>query len=344
MKNFLTDWKNDCKLLNRMNFERVDWVYLDYYKLAIRSKGRPRPPPPEHGEMRKDEVAVARARDKKMKVAALVVLCIVLNKGCLAFQSSSNVRRPDNLLMTSKKIHQDGQHDTGDADVADVPDHGISRRSVISVGATAALFVASSISTPSLAIVGGAQSSARVESWPGIESLEPLYEFKLSIDAVVTGVQDPSNWPFIQKRLETFFGGFIINEKNYFMGVGLQYMNDMKYDEAELPNYVLLDKEARFNALDSTMKNLESLKLALADSGGSNNKADIVIDLANSAQSSLQSFFALIPEQDIKAVEDLFKNVKKADTNGDGRLSDDEIIFLSPNEQEIWKKRINKFG
>ena len=85
------------------------------------------------------------------------------------------------------------------------------------------------------------------------------------------------------------------------------------------------------------------LKSALADSGGSN-KADIVIDLANSAQSSLQSFFALIPEQDIKAVEDLFKNVKKADTNGDGRLSDDEIIFLSPNEQEIWKKRINKFG
>ena len=89
------------------------------------------------------------------------------------------------------------------------------------------------------------------------------------------------------------------------------------------------------------MKNLESLKKVLADKN--NRNADVVNDLALASQSSLQSFFSLIPDQDVKAVEELFVDVKKADTNGDGRLSDDELVFLHPVEQEIWNRRVEKF-
>lgn len=185
-------------------------------------------------------------------------------------------------------------------------------------------------------------SSARIESYPGIESLEPLYEFKLSIDAIVTGVQDPKNWPFIQKRLEKFFAGFIVNEKNFYMGVGLEYMNEITYDANELPNYVVLDKEARFGALVNTMENLTNLKNTLADKGGVD--AIAVQDLAKASQSSLQSYFAMIPEEDVKAMETLFESVRKADTNRDGILTSDEIIYLSPVEQQVWKRRMDKFG
>lgn len=182
-----------------------------------------------------------------------------------------------------------------------------------------------------------------MESYPGIESLEPLYEFKLSVDAVANGVRDPANWSFIKRRLDGFFGGFIVNEKNYFMGVGIQYMNEMKYDKGELPEYVLLDKQARFEALENTMKDLESLRNLLGDAKGNNASSDTVQDLAESCRGSLRLFFDMIPDGDVRAVEELFAHVKKADANGDGRLSDDEIIFLSPVEQEVWKRRVEKY-
>jgi len=282
-----------------------------------------------------------------MKLAVVILNSFFLsnNNACFAFQSSTTTGRwlhlPCGVCSTSttlNRAHREG-HDISDAIV---PDDVVSRRSILSIGAAAVLPFLAANPRPSFAIAGGAAvSAARVESWPGIQSLEPLYEFKLSVDAIVVGVQDPNNWKFIQKRLDKFFKGFIINEKNYYIGVGSKYMNEIQYDKGELPNYVALDKEARFEALENTMKNLESLKLALADSG--NNNADTVEDLAKSSQSSLQLFFAMIPDQDVKAVEELFVHVQKADINGDGRLSDDEITSLSPIEQEIWKLRIDNY-
>lgn len=182
-------------------------------------------------------------------------------------------------------------------------------------------------------------TTARVQSYPCIEYLEPMYEFKLSVDALQSGVQDPQKWPFVLKRLEKFFKGTILSEKNFYFGVGLQYMNDIKYDAAELPNYVLMDKESRYNALDNTMKNLEGLKGALAKQD-----AQLVNDYAKDAQVALASWFAMVPENDYKAVQNLFVDVKKADLNRDGRLSDEELELLSPEERTIWKKRVEKFG
>ena len=71
------------------------------------------------------------------------------------------------------------------------------------------------------------------------------------------------------------------------------------------------------------MKNLESLNAAMAD----NSRSNAVEDLAEASRDSLQSFFALIPDWDARAVGKLFANARKADINGDGRLSD--YLFIA---------------
>jgi len=221
---------------------------------------------------------------------------------------------------------------------------GISRRSVFTISTaalTAVLGVPSRV--PAVVVVGGAVQSARVSSWPGIENLEPMYELKLSIDALAAGVADPNNWSFVQKRLDKFFQGGIFSEKNFYFGVGLQYMNAMKYDEAELPNYVLMDKQTRYNALEETMKSLERLKSTLASPNVSVLK-DVLEDNAKASQAALASWFALLPPSDVTAVQELFEHAKKADLNRDGRLSDSELASLSFTEQELWKRRVAKFG
>jgi hypothetical protein len=198
------------------------------------------------------------------------------------------------------------------------------------------------------AIVGGGaatQSAVRVASWPGIETLEPLYELKLSIDAITVDVKDANNWSAIQARLERFFQGFIVNEKNFYLGVAFQYSNDIQYAREELPAFILLDKESRYDAIESTMKSLESLKSSLAAAKDDDDAAANIAELAKAAQAALHSWFALVPVQDYQAVQELFVHVQKADTNPrDGRLSYDELIYLSPVEQQIWKRRVEKFG
>ena len=291
---------------------------------------------------------------------ALVLLNFLLapnQNTCSSFQCSftivakfGNGRVRSSLdLSTPSSTSRRKAHRKEGADIADAADFVsgapvLSRRSAFSALAVALPLSADAkkhrANAAAAVALGGATQSARVASWPGVESLEPLYEFKLSLDAIALGVRDRDKWPYIKKRLDAFSGGFILNEKNFFMGVGLQYMNEIQYDGAELPNYVLLDKETRFGALEQTMKNLEDLKAALADTTST---SETVEGLAQASQSSLQAFFALVPESDVKAVEDLFVHVKKADMNGDGALSDEEIMFLPPIEQEIWKRRVKKF-
>ena len=256
-----------------------------------------------------------------------------------AFQSQARGTLPGHWnggLQETVSLHAHGQSESS----------GISRRSALltTIVSPVALIVGSpvDVSAAVTAVAGGAIQSARVATYPGIESLEPMYELKLSIDALSSAVSDPTNWPFVQRRLEKFFKG-IFSEKNFYFGVGLQYMNEIQYDKAELPNYVVLDKEARFEALDQTMKALERLKNSLSSPNASVLKA-VVEENAKESQAALKSWFDLLPQDDVKAVQDLFEHVQKADVNRDGKLSDDELTSLSTKEQELWKKRVEKFG
>lgn len=218
-----------------------------------------------------------------------------------------------------------------------VSENHVSRRDALTT--SIALLGVAAKPVPVNAAVLSQNQIASVSAWPGIESLEPMYEFKLSIDALQTAVNDPKNWPYVKKRLDRFFKGAILSEKNFYFGVGLQYMNDIQYTKNELPNYVVLDKQARYDALDKTMKSLEGLQKSL-----SSEDAKAIQDYAKDSQLALKSWFELVPEDDVKAVADLFINVKKADINRDGKLSEDEMAFLSIEQQQFWKKRVEKFG
>ncbi len=272
------------------------------------------------------------------------VLLILSLSGSRAFafapvnqNSLSSERRTTQSTASSLQAHRS-------QDVA------VSRRNAILSGTAALSFLSSSLPKHAQAAVDVAglppapttNQIAKVDAWPGIETLEPMFELKLSIDAMSSGVTDAKNWPYIKKRLDKFFKGAILSEKNFYFGVGLQYMNDIKYSPSELPNYVVMDKQARYDALERTMKNLEDLKKVL----GKENLTDAMIieGYAKDAQIALSSWFTMIPDNELKAVEELFVHVKKADLNRDGRLSDDELATLSIQEQQLWKKRVDKFG
>lgn len=42
--------------------------------------------------------------------------------------------------------------------------------------------------------------------------------------------------------------------------------------------------------------------------------------------------------------QELFIPIKNAHTNRNGKLLDNELVFLSPTEQQVWKLRVEKFG
>ena len=167
-----------------------------------------------------------------------------------------------------------------------------------------------------------------------------MYELKLSVDAVATGVKDKTKWPIIQKRLEKFFKGAIFNEGNYYGGVAVKYMDEIKYSNDEIKEYVRLDKEQRFNSMMRCIKNLEQLKNDLIVNGQEEN----IIKDAEDAQMALKEWFSYVPSSDVEAVQKLFVQVRSADANRDGRLDEKELMTLTESDQEIWKKRVELYG
>eukprot|EP00568_Trieres_chinensis_P011170 CAMPEP_0183296098 /NCGR_PEP_ID=MMETSP0160_2-20130417/3802_1 /TAXON_ID=2839 ORGANISM="Odontella Sinensis, Strain Grunow 1884" /NCGR_SAMPLE_ID=MMETSP0160_2 /ASSEMBLY_ACC=CAM_ASM_000250 /LENGTH=257 /DNA_ID=CAMNT_0025457675 /DNA_START=106 /DNA_END=876 /DNA_ORIENTATION=+ len=214
---------------------------------------------------------------------------------------------------------------------ADGTSPAVGRRAFLgSVAASVALGPVLAPPSPANAVLGGAAKGARVASFPGVEGVEPMYELKLSVDALAAGVKNQAQWPLIKKRLDRFFKGAILSEKNFYLGVAFQYMNDIKYDDDAA--YVRMDKQARFDAMEQCMGNLERLKNDL----GSGADAGTIEADARAAQDALASWFALVPPADVAAVEKLFLDVKKADADRNGVLSDEELAALPLEEQEVW--------
>ena len=186
------------------------------------------------------------------------------------------------------------------------------------------------------------EGSVRIASYPSLEYLEPIFELKLSVDNLAKGTQNKKLRPYILKRLEKFFRGGLTSERNYYSGLGIQYVNNISYDtDQELPEYIKLDKEQRLQAMESTLKFLEQLKQVLADDIDND---DLVMSNAQDASSSLQKWFDMIPTQDFEAVDQLFRSTRAADANRDGKLDDKELATMTETEREIWKKRVKLVG
>lgn len=188
--------------------------------------------------------------------------------------------------------------------------------------------------------VAAAASTVRVAEWPNLAYLEPIYELNLSINALAKTVGDMSKWPLVQKRLEKFFKGALLSEKNYYTGVAVTYMNEIKYDPSETSEYIKIDKSKRYNAFEACMKNLELLKNDIA----ANESADNVKADAEAAQRALIEWFSYVPSEDVQAISKLFISVKNADADRNGRLDDTELQSLSEIDRNIWKKRVDLFG
>uniref|UniRef100_A0A6U3NLH8 Calmodulin n=1 Tax=Ditylum brightwellii TaxID=49249 RepID=A0A6U3NLH8_9STRA len=182
-------------------------------------------------------------------------------------------------------------------------------------------------------------SVVSVQEWPSLEYLEPIYEFKLAVDSFQAAAKDNAKWPYLKILLDKFFSGGLYSEKNYYSGLSFKYMQLIRYSETELKEFIKLDQNERYEAMEATMKHLNDLK----DSLGKGNADKINAD-AEAARKSLSDWFALIPSSDVKAVEKLFRAVRLADKDRNGRLSEGELAALSDTDRNIWKKRVNNFG
>ena len=185
-----------------------------------------------------------------------------------------------------------------------------------------------------------AAATVRVAEWPNLAYLEPLYELNLSINALAKTVGDSTKWPLVQKRLEKFFKGALLSEKNYYTGVAVTYMNEIKYDPSETSEFIKIDKSNRYATFEACMKNLELLKNDIA----AKESADNVRADAEAAQRALAEWFSYVPSEDVQAIGKLFVAVKNADADRNGRLDDIELQSLSETDRNIWKKRVDLFG
>jgi hypothetical protein len=202
------------------------------------------------------------------------------------------------------------------------------------------------VSIPVLAVLSApsscsAASQARVETWPGLEYLEPIYEFKMSLQALAEVATDESKYPLLQQRLEKFFSGGIVSERSYYAGLGVQYMRQIQYDKNELSEYIRLDKAERFNAMEDTLDDLKNLRASLETK---TQDSQVVQDYSSRAKLSLARWFALVPRSDVERVEKLYGSARAADANRNGKLEKEELESMLEEDRVLWQKRIDYIG
>ncbi len=206
----------------------------------------------------------------------------------------------------------------------------MSRRAAVASGlATMATF-----GRPALA-----DASVRVEQWPGLEYLEPIYELSLSLDALVAVADNPERWPALRQRLKKFFGGGPLSERYYYAGLSLQYSDQIKYDDIDA--FVQDDKSQRKQAMDDVLASMERLKGAVDEPAPD---AASVVSNARAARKAMDAWLRRAPSADVRAADALFKAVRAADTNRDGVLSGSEYDNLSQADGATWKARVALVG
>jgi len=211
----------------------------------------------------------------------------------------------------------------------------LSRRAMLGVGAAA-------LGTPKRAVADATFiAGARVAEYPSIEYMEPIIEFKQLMDALVDGANEPSQWPYIRRRLDRFFSGGpggIFSDRYFYTGVSAQYIFKIKYEGSG--NLVDADKLNRQETIAGTMEALQQMRMELKTPEPN---AIVVLGCARRARDGVDSWLARVPSGDIERVGVLLKSVRAADANRDGQLSDDELATLAGADRETWKARLALF-
>lgn len=204
-----------------------------------------------------------------------------------------------------------------------------------------------SSSTAGVAILGAqprtanamSGSAIRIRSYPGIEFLEPIFELKLSLDALSAVASDETRWPALKKRLDSFFGGGPLSEKFYFLGLSQTYVDKIIY--ADLEEFVRSDKLQRQRYFQDILADMEACRTAL---DASRPDASLVSSAVSSAKRNMAAWLSLVPEADLVAVDSLFRAVRAADTNQDGKLDEAELRSLTAVDRATWMARVEYVG
>lgn len=183
------------------------------------------------------------------------------------------------------------------------------------------------------------QAAALIAASPPLEYLEPLYELGLSLEALNTVAQDESRWPNLKKRLDKFFSGGLLSEKAYYLGLNLQYISKIQYND--LAAFVSQDRELRKQTFEDAIGSLEKCKKALESE--SPDKSTITSSAAR-AKDAYTQWLGYIPKADVERVGQLFRSVRAADTDRNGKLSPTELATLAPDDAAVWKARVDLVG
>lgn len=211
----------------------------------------------------------------------------------------------------------------------------IGRRAALSTAAGLAV----SNTLPPSAADAAAATAARVAAYPPLEYLEPIYELKLSLDALGSIAGDSARWPALQKRLDKFFSGGLLSEKSYYIGLAVQYSEKIAYDD--LAEFVKSDKQQRLAAMEDTLAAMETTKIALASPGPD---VGAIVGSTGAAQRALARWLSLVPPSDVDRVDKLFKAVRVADADRNGKLSKEEAASLSAEDRATWQARVALVG
>ena len=203
------------------------------------------------------------------------------------------------------------------------------RRAVVT-GAVAALHAA-----PSHA---AAAPAVRVSAWPSVEYLEPIFELKLSLDALQAAATEPTRWPALRKRLEVFCGG-PLSEQYYFIGLAQQYIAQIAYDD--LDEFVRADKRTRQQRMEEIMMALRQTKDELRASAP---RASEIAANTRAATQGMAQWLGMVPEADVRRAADLYANVRAADSDRNGKLSTAELDTLNPSDKALWKAKVALVG
>ena len=176
--------------------------------------------------------------------------------------------------------------------------------------------------------------AARVTAYPPLQYLEPVYELSLSATALEAVARDSQRWPALQKRLDRFFGGGLLSERNYYAGLSIQYVNEIKYDD--LDDFVRADKAMRAQAMEDTLQALANCRDAVSAAAPD---AEAVASSASAARSGITRWLSLVPKEDVTRVDALYRAVRAADANRDGQLDKAELTTLPPADRSAWEAR-----
>ena len=75
-----------------------------------------------------------------------------------------------------------------------------------------------------VAAVAAGGGSVRILATPGVELLEPIYEFGLGVDALRAACEDAARWPALRIQLQRFCGGGPFGEQYYVFGAEVCHM------------------------------------------------------------------------------------------------------------------------